>query len=50
MFSLSPYLTVKKHFEILNKYKKEVSNYNYDNQPYNFTYSNFIKLNPLNNA
>src|SRR5690606_7668933 len=39
-----------KYFEILNKYEKEVSNYNYDNQPYNFTYSNFIKLNPLNNA
>lgn len=40
----------EKYFEILNKYEKEVSNYNYDNQTYNFAYSNFLKLNPLNNA
>lgn len=37
-------------YEILNKYREEVSEYNYNNQPYNFTYFDFIKLNLLNNA
>jgi hypothetical protein len=41
---------VDKYIEMLNKYRKDVSGYNYNNQPYNFTYSNFIKINPLNNA
>lgn len=39
----------EKYFKILNKYGKEVSEFNYKNQPYNFTYSIFTKLNPLTN-
>lgn len=39
---------VDKYSEILNKYGTVVSTYNYDNQPYNFTYSNFIKVNSIN--
>src|SRR5690554_39846 len=39
---------VERYFEMQNKYGNQVSVYNYNNQPYNFTYSNFIKLNPIN--
>ena len=39
-----------KYFEILRKYEKEASKYDYNNQPYNFTYKNFLELNPFNNA
>lgn len=39
---------VERYFEMQNKYGNQVSVYNYNNQPYNFTYSNFIKLNPMN--
>ena len=38
----------KMYFEMLIKYKKDNS-FNYKNQPYNFTYSEFIKLNPISN-
>ncbi len=37
-----------KYFEVLKKHE-EVTFFKYKNQPYNFTYSEFIKLNPLNN-
>ena len=37
-----------KYFEILKKYK-DVTFFKYKNQPYNFTYSEFIKLNPMKN-
>lgn len=37
-----------KYFEVLKKHE-EVTLFKYKNQPYNFTYSEFIKLNPLNN-
>jgi len=42
------YETIKsKHIEIYNKYINSIKNYNYKNQPYNFTYSKFLQLNPL---
>ena len=34
--------------EVLKKHE-EVTLFKYKNQPYNFTYSEFVKLNPLNN-
>ena len=37
-----------KYFEVLKKHE-EVTLFKYKNQPYNFTYSEFVKLNPLNN-
>ena len=37
-----------KYFEVLKKHE-EVTLFKYKNQPYNFTYSEFLKLNPLNN-
>lgn len=38
----------KMYFEMLNKYKMNTL-FSYKNQPYNFTYSEFIKLNPISN-
>jgi len=37
-----------KYFELLKKHE-EVTLFNFNNQPYNFTYSEFIKLNPIKN-
>jgi hypothetical protein len=39
-----------KYYEILKKHKPFVSNLKYNNQPYNFTYSKFSELNPLQNV
>lgn len=34
--------------EIINKWHSTIINFKYRNQPYNFTYQKFIKLNPIN--
>jgi len=38
-----------KYLNMEEKWKTIVKKFNYDNQPYNFTYKKFIKLNPLKN-
>lgn len=44
------YKTIEdKYFEITNKYIIITREFNYDNQPYNFTFKNFIKQNHLKN-
>lgn len=58
--SLESVLTVKgieiykliegKYFEINKKYVKKVEKFDFRNQPYNFTFKNFLKQNPLENA
>ena len=35
------------YHQIYNKWNNMVSQYDLSNQPYNFTYSKFIQLNPL---
>lgn len=40
---------VNQYIKMQEKYKAIVSKFNYKNQPYNFTYSEFVKLNPLPN-
>ncbi|MFN9320502.1 MAG: hypothetical protein ACK58Q_07945 [Chitinophagales bacterium] len=42
------YCVIKDKFrEMVEKYENKCKNYNMSNQPYNFTYSKFIELNPL---
>lgn len=36
-----------KYFEIYHKYSNEVGKFNYANQPYNFTFKNFIEQNQI---
>ncbi|WP_445710765.1 hypothetical protein [Flavobacterium sp.] len=42
-------IITNKYLETSKKYNTIVSKFNYKNQPYNFTYSDFIKKNPINN-
>jgi hypothetical protein len=38
-----------KWFEMYNKWFEKIKHFDMSNQPYNFTYSKFLELNPLNN-
>ncbi|NDP22754.1 MAG: hypothetical protein GZ091_17000 [Paludibacter sp.] len=43
------YIKIKeKHTEIFNKWNIKISEYSYDNQLYNFSFSNFVKINKIN--
>lgn len=39
-----------KYLNMEEKWRNVVKKFNYDNQPYNFTYKKFTKLNPLKNS